>query len=53
MKLSRDILHEAAMRTGWNESSMIDVLTDYIDNQQNNRAFEDYINERVFEEERP
>ena len=45
-----DILLRAAERTGWNTDSMLDVLCDYVDNQQADDALEDYVTRRADEE---
>lgn len=48
---STDILEEAVSETGWNKSSQISVLLDYINNQQSPEAFKDYIQGRMSEED--
>lgn len=48
---ARAILEEAAERTGWNESSMLDIALAYIDNQDANDAFEDFVQRRAEEED--
>jgi hypothetical protein len=49
---ARDIIEQIAHDTGveWNEDSMIDILCDYIDNQDSMEAFEDYVQTRAEEE---
>jgi hypothetical protein len=42
---------EAVERTGWNEQSQIEILLEYIANQQSDDAFRDYLAQRVAEEE--
>lgn len=45
------ILDDAIVRTGWDANSIIDVLVQYIEHQQDNQTFADYIAERVRSEE--
>lgn len=51
MKTAFDIIEEAIPLSGWNEDSVIAVLCDYIDNQQANDAFQDFIVQRIADEE--
>lgn len=44
---SQDILLEVATREGWGQETAMDVALDYIDNQQNDDAFRDYVEERA------
>lgn len=44
------LLQVAAEKTGWDQSSIIDVMTDYIENQQSNGTFADFLAERVSDE---
>jgi len=44
------ILEEAVDHTGWNENSMLHVICEYVDNQNNNDTFEDFVNRAVDEE---
>lgn len=45
------ILNEYADRAGWDESSMLFICLEYIDNQQSNDAFEDFVRRQCEEEE--
>jgi hypothetical protein len=44
------ILREWSAKQGWNESSQIDLLVQYIDNQQDDAAFEDFLRETAEDE---
>ncbi len=48
----REILEEVAKDTGthWNETSMLQIMSDYIDNQDENGDFEEYVRDRAQEE---
>lgn len=48
--MTRTILEEYAERMGWNEDSQLEILCDYIENQQNPDAFDDYLSRRADEE---
>ncbi len=45
------ILDDAVARTGWNDSTIVDVLLEYIRNQGDNWTFADYIAEKVDQDE--
>lgn len=49
---ARDIIEDISNETGvcWDENSLISILTDYIDNQKNSDAFEEYVARRAAEE---
>jgi hypothetical protein len=47
---ARDILEEHAASTGWNVDSMLEIVCAYVDNQQSNDAFEDFVRRRAEEE---
>lgn len=49
---ARFIIEKISEETGvcWNEDSIIEILCDYIDNQNSTAAFEDYISRRAKEE---
>ena len=48
--MSYDILSKYVERTGWNSDSQIDVLCEYIINQCDDVAFEDFLKEKTDEE---
>ena len=43
-------LDAIAEEQGWDRDSIIGILTDYIDNQQDDDTFEDYLRERQRQE---
>lgn len=45
-----DVLMEEAKRTGWNESSMLEIACRYIDNQKDDPCFMDFVREQADEE---
>lgn len=52
MSTAQGFIESISEETGvcWNESSIISILCDYIDNQQSFTAFEDYVRRRAEEE---
>lgn len=48
--MTEDILNEHAERQGWNDASKIALLCRYIENQQCDDAFEDFL-KQISEEE--
>lgn len=48
---AHQILLNAAQRTGWNLESMLQIACDYIDNQQDETAFQEHVNRQEAEEE--
>lgn len=48
---SRDLLEDAGLRAGWTINTMLDVICDYVDNQDSDAALEDYLSVRMGEEE--
>ena len=44
---ARDIAHDIQEREGWTDSTLLDVLLDYIDNQASDDAFQDYLEDRT------
>lgn len=49
---AKDILEEYAEETGWDAASKIELLCQYIDNQQNNSALRDFLKGQAEEESR-
>lgn len=49
---ARAIIEEVSETTGvdWNENSIIEILCEYIDNQMDDAAFEDFCKRRAEEE---
>lgn len=41
------ILRDAIAQQGWDEQSVVDMLTEYIENQGSNEAFADFIDEKI------
>jgi hypothetical protein len=46
-----DILLNLSARTGWNPDTMLQLLCEYIDNQQDGRAVRDFLHRKADEEE--
>lgn len=44
------IFSNAAEKAGWNPESQVQVLLNYISNQNSDAAFEDFLNEKIQEE---
>lgn len=42
---AKSILESVARKTGWNESSMLEILCDFIDNHDDDDCFEDFVRE--------
>jgi len=49
---AESIIDRVAERTGWNDASKLALALDYIDNQQSDDAWEDFL-ERAADEEDP
>ena len=47
---AKSILEEYARKTGWNESSMLEILCAYVDDLGDDEDFEEYVSERAEEE---
>ena len=45
-----NVFIEAAAEAGWNRDSQLDVLLRYIENQQDDGTFEDFLRRQVDEE---
>lgn len=48
---TRSLLEQFAEKHEWDTNDMLDILCDYIDNQQNEDSFEDHLLHREDEEE--
>jgi len=48
--MTRIIFANAAEKAGWNPESQVEILLDYIENQNSDLALEDFLNEKIQEE---
>lgn len=47
---ARDLIDRFGERCGWNDDSKIDLLCDYINNQQSGDALQDFLQQQADEE---
>ena len=45
------ILEEAVASQGWNESTQLEIILEYVENQKDPAAFEDFLQQYIFEED--
>lgn len=45
-----DILREQTKRTDWNDTNLLEIVCQYIDNQQDNECFEEFCIRQAAEE---
>lgn len=47
---AKALLEEFAERTGWNESTMLDLLCEYVDRQMSDDVLEEFLTQRESDE---
>lgn len=47
---AQDILNEHADKQGWDDSSMLEIALEYIDNQADDSCFADFVAQQVEDE---